>query len=309
MRWLICAGVTLVVACNSIVGNDPPKLKTAASVQDAGSVDAAPPGPTCKTDEKVCFGACVPKFSSGFSCASESACDPCPAYDHATPTCNGAVCAAECKKGYDNCETSSPDCETDLASPQTCGGCNVHCTNFCSPDGQGSFKCTDTCEGSLKSCGQKCVDTSSSTTNCGDCGLVCPEPLRSTATCTDGKCGLVCDPGFHRCGDRCVNDANVNACGLNCVDCGSAGQNSTIACNNGQCETTCAKGFMDCDGKKENGCEQDVWNDSNHCGSCVTSCSGGVVTNDYSGGLDPLTIRPIGGACCLQGSCVDCNSF
>lgn len=307
--WVFAVLPVFVAACNSIVGNDSPKLRTAVVTGDAG-IEAGSTGPRCAGDEKACFGTCVPKFSSGFSCASETSCDPCPQHAHATPICNGAVCAAECKKGYENCDTASPDCETDLASASTCGGCNVKCDKFCSPDSAGSFKCTETCETGLKECGSKCVDTQSSPKNCGACDNLCPEPTRGTATCQNGQCSFDCDEGFHRCGDKCVSDTNVNACGASCTACATAvPPNMVPTCNRGVCENTCALGFADCDGDPKNGCEADILSSSVHCGTCFNQCSGGIIYNDIDPLYRPIPPSPGEPLCCLQGSCVGCNTF
>lgn len=304
-----------VVACNALVGNDPPSLREpVAATNEAGPVaEAGPLGPSCTSAEKLCFGTCVPKFNTGFSCASESSCDPCPAAAHATPICNGAVCGSECKKGYDNCDVSSPDCETDLASAKTCGGCNVICEKFCSPDGAGSFRCTDSCDTGLSACGDQCVDLQSTPTSCGTCEKKCPEPLHSTATCASAQCGFTCDPGYHACNGQCVSDTDVNACGASCTQCDTSSPRTTTACRNGACETTCKPGWGECDGSKETVCETNLGNDNLNCGQCAFQCGGGIIRRSAPATpikpLAPPGPTIINPTCCLGGSCVDCNSF
>lgn len=48
----------------------------------------------------------------------------------------------------------------------------------------------------------------------------------------------------------------------------------------GQCSSgaivvqSCKKGFSDCDGKADNGCETDIYNDNDNCGFCGNACGG-----------------------------------
>jgi hypothetical protein len=304
MRFWLCSAVMLVVACNSIVGNDPPTLRADAVAEEPDG--GLPPTSTCSGDEKACFGTCVPKFSSGFSCASATSCEPCPAVLHATPTCDGPVCSSTCKKGYENCD-DTPDCETDLSNPKSCGQCKADCgTKYCSPNSDGSFGCTSECAPPLKPCGQQCVDTQENPANCGGCGINCPEPSHSTATCNLGACGFECEQGSHPCNGQCVSDTDPNACGGSCIKCGSAPQNSSIACSNGACVTTCQRGWADCDGRTDNGCEINTDIDPNHCGSCKNVCTGAVaqsgalLAGQSGSGTGPT---PIGTVACVKGQC------
>ena len=50
--------------------------------------------------------------------------------------------------------------------------------------------------------------------------------------------------------------------------------NGTAECKNGKLQVfSCSKGHGDCDGKVENGCEIDLMNDNDNCGSCGNACS------------------------------------
>lgn len=50
--------------------------------------------------------------------------------------------------------------------------------------------------------------------------------------------------------------------------------NGTAECKNGHLKLlSCSKGHGDCDHKIENGCEIDLMNDNDHCGSCNNACS------------------------------------
>lgn len=62
---------------------------------------------------------------------------------------------------------------------------------------------------------------------------------------------------------------------LHCGECGRqcpGATQKTALCRKGNCET-CPGGFLDCDSKGENGCEQDINFDPNHCGGCNKKCS------------------------------------
>ncbi len=51
--------------------------------------------------------------------------------------------------------------------------------------------------------------------------------------------------------------------------------NGTGSCNSGKVSSilSCNKGFADCDKDASNGCETDIYNDNENCGSCGNSCS------------------------------------
>lgn len=60
---------------------------------------------------------------------------------------------------------------------------------------------------------------------------------------------------------------------VNTSECSSK-PGAIIGCENGKCViTACAAGLGDCDGVLENGCEQALAADPNHCGACGKKCS------------------------------------
>src|SRR6185369_7142521 len=71
-----------------------------------------------------------------------------------------------------------------------------------------------TCTGTV--CGGSCVDTKSSTSNCGMCGNAC---TGATPFCSNGSCSSMCTNTL--CGTNCVNlltdAANCNACNVACA--------------------------------------------------------------------------------------------
>ncbi len=269
-------GLVTTPACNALVGNDVPTLRdTTANVVDLDASVTIPPAVVCAPHEKICFDTCVEKLSSGFGCADEGSCDVCPIPDHTTPTCNGGACGSACKKGYENCDTSNPDCETDLANPKTCGKCNGVCplvAPFCTPSGD-TFVCSANCPPGTEPCGvlNQCFDHQTSVLHCKTCGNKCPEPLHSTASCVDATCGFKCDSGFHTCGNACKSDADATACGVGCTPC-PIPANATATCSLGVCGAVCKPGWADCDGTMKNGCETNTTNNDSNCGACKNNC-------------------------------------
>jgi hypothetical protein len=94
----------------------------------------------CANNYKQCTsgGACVPSTN----CCTSSDCGQ---YAHATSTCgsNGA-CQYTCvpdtaSSSWGNCNTSSPDCETDLTKVPNCGSCGETCQ--CLSGGGGTLNC------------------------------------------------------------------------------------------------------------------------------------------------------------------------
>ena len=46
------------------------------------------------------------------------------------------------------------------------------------------------------------------------------------------------------------------------------------SCDHGKLKVkSCSKGFANCDGKSDNGCETDIYNDHDNCGGCNNSCA------------------------------------
>src|SRR5262249_38520612 len=87
-------------------------------------------------------------------------------------------------------------CEADLTNPATCHSCTTKCqlSEVCAPTG-----CAATCPPPTKLCGSSCVDTNTSTSNCGDCNKPCAVLANSDPTCTGGACGISCHQGFGDC--------------------------------------------------------------------------------------------------------------
>ncbi|WP_437944154.1 MXAN_6577-like cysteine-rich protein [Sorangium sp. So ce281] len=167
---------------------------------------------------------------------------------------------------------------------------------------------TSACVAPETECDGICINTGTSTSHCGACGVACG----SDQACRDGECVAVaaCDDGLASCGDSCVDTQSDEAncgrcnnaceegqtceagacqdqggcpagrtdCGGTCVDvtsdpgnCGECGAACTDGqtCEAGECQDgECSAGLTDCDGA----CI-DLQNDAGHCGACGTACT------------------------------------
>jgi hypothetical protein len=148
------------------------------------------------------------------------------------------------------------------------------------------------------------VNTQVDPGNCSACGVVC-SPANAAPACLTGMCAIAaCMPGFANCDGNVANGCEVNV-GTDANNCGGCGircsiANGTGACNAGLCAVAaCSPGYMDCDGNPANGCEVNVANDPNHCGTCTNVCSVVNGTPACSGGTCTV------GGCGVNFS--DCN--
>jgi hypothetical protein len=113
--------------------------------------------------------------------------------------------------------------------------------------------------------------------NCRLCGTKCSFP-NATATCSNGYCLIdSCNLGYANCNnnnyDGCeVNlKTDVNNCGTCLSRCSFA--NATAACSNGSCAIgSCNLGYANCNNTSYDGCEVNLLNDSDNCGSCGNKC-------------------------------------
>jgi hypothetical protein len=100
--------------------------------------------------------------------------------------------ADACPVGMKNCETSNPDCETDVSTVTTCGACDVHCdANHGTPICE-NYQCVvpeGACAAGYADCdndGRNGCEVALTTDNgnCGACGRVC----QGGVACSAGMC-------------------------------------------------------------------------------------------------------------------------
>jgi hypothetical protein len=190
-------------------------------------------------------------------------------------------------------------------SPTNCGTCGNTCTVANGTPGCTSGNCVvASCNSGFADCNNNPADgcetnTGSNVNNCGACGVVCAPVNRGTPACTGGVCVIgSCTAGFADCNntysDGCetntANDVNnCGACNNKCV-----APNATTTCSGGLCAIAgCNSGFANCNGSYADGCEINVSNNVNNCGTCGHVC---FVQN--------------GTPACASGTCVvaSCNS-
>jgi hypothetical protein len=123
-------------------------------------------------------------------------------------------------------------------------------------------------------------------------GTECPAPY---GTCTPAE----------RCAVNFNSDPlNCGGCGLPCRAVGDLNMN--VQCVDGQCEYQCRDSLTfgwiprDCDNLLDNGCETNVFSDTNNCGACGNKCPAGwPCLHGACGCTPPETV--------CDGKCVDTN--
>ena len=221
-------------------------------------VEQCPPVTCCPPGTTRCGGVCVATTTDqnncgqcGHVCAAGQLCQggtcACPS---GTTSCNGAcvstatdprncggcgvVCAAgsTCVNGA--CTTAQATCtdgikngtETDVDCGGSCPPCAAgkHCnSNGDCQSGVCSGGICSSCATGQTLCGNLCVDTMTSVTNCGACGSTC-FTANGTSSCVNGQCRIAsCNAGFADCNgnpaDGC--ETNVFSDRNNCGACGN----------------------------------------------------------------------------------------
>ena len=163
------------------------------------------------------------------------------------------------------CVGDNPVSTPDGGGPD--GGCARTCSGVCSPD------------------------TNDPATGCGAASCqACPTFPNQAAACAAGTCGagacasghLDCDPKAPGC-ETAVDVNNCGKCGGKCggtnasaVSCGSAPASDAGASTTPACQFTCNGSYAHCSGDDSMGCETNIANDQNNCGTCGHSCLGGL---------------------------------
>ena len=249
-------------------------------------------GNGCAPNEDCCLGVCVPLNQNpncgqcGRSCGSGLTC---------CATAGGA-------KGYCsnlNADTDCGFCGRQCAKSEKC--CNGVCTPINTTTDCGN--CGRACQPNQHCCQGVCT-LLNTVSNCGVCGKACAAgqgccnnvcvPLNTAANC--GSCGNACGSGRTCCGGICKNlqtDAqNCGMCGRAC-SAGKICSGGNCVCPPGQtaCGTSCCSTGQTCCG----GNCKNLQTDSQNCGMCGISCSGGKSC--------------INGVCVCPPGQVDCNGI
>ncbi len=234
-------------------------------------------------------GYCAPCPGSLFPCGnacvdlrtSASHCGACGVACPENQRCAGGGCVLDCPPPGIICGGRCVDLQADDAH---CGGCGRSCAGAADSHSVGRCvrgACVRSCAPGYGDCDGSAangceVDTRTSASHCGGCGLACSPP-RATGGCVAGACTVArCNAGYGDCdgsaGNGCEVDihhdiAHCGACGHACA----AGQ----TCRDGLClavMVTCSPGSADCRSDAP-GCETVTLNDVMNCGGCGRVCS------------------------------------
>ena len=159
---------------------------------------------------------------------------------------DGSYCGTACQTG-DDCPTG--------AVCQDLGGGNRQCI----PELGVCGGCLDE-DQDRHGIGPECLAS-----DCDDLDESIYEGAPESCDNVDNDCDDVIDEGF----DLQTDVRHCGACGVVCT-----GANAEMTCTDGACAVaTCAEGFADCNGDAADGCEVDLLNALDHCGSCDAVCA------------------------------------
>ena len=169
-------------------------------------------------------------------------------------------------------KTCGSSCSAVANADATCtaGQCGFSChTGFLDCDGNPKNGCE--------------IDSTSHPSHCGSCEKVCGDVANGTPSCVNAACVAACDPGWQVCkSDPLVCDTNTDGDEGHCGDCSKecpGGPQATPRCVNATCELKCDANYADCDKNPDNGCEINISNDPQHCGSCGLVCDNNTCVN------------------------------
>ncbi|MFO0547664.1 MAG: hypothetical protein U0271_04700 [Polyangiaceae bacterium] len=243
-------------------------------------------------------GACDTDPNNGCETNTDTSLEHCGGCNHpcdplgATGQCvNGTCEIAGCDQFMDNCDLlDSTGCEANLLNDvANCGMCGLSCVKANTSSFCNGGNCNITgCQNNYADCNLMPVDGCETNLaidmqNCGGCNLPCAlahaaESCIPSAQTGLGVCTLgACDPGYENCNlmaaDGCeINKTNdVNNCG-NCFS-PCAFDHAAESCVNSACVLgNCDPGYDNCDAITANGCETNLTNNKDHCGTCAIDC-------------------------------------
>jgi hypothetical protein len=179
------------------------------------------------------------------------------------------------------CNGRDDDC--DGVRDEACVECtlDVHCGgrrcigNVCETECGAAGGCPDgrTC------CDDVCVDTDSSSVNCGACGTSCLL-FSAFPGCEAGDCTVSrCRSPFEDCDGVADNGCEIDTT-RSTLHCGACGRMCALPHANATCAeracrvSSCEVGWGDCNGIPDDGCEVDLRTDAANCGGCAFACLG-----------------------------------
>jgi hypothetical protein len=272
------------VACLSSTDCDPgkiclPPVMRCESGCDQTRPDCPDPGSHCDFTINACRG-----------CANDNACT-----DPSLPRCNTAsgLCdaclptSADCGAGrYCDLVGGRYVCLTGCTSDAECsdGGATFKCCGDRCVDTTSSSEncggCGQPCVGNESCCDSQCADLSTDSENCTACGRTCALPGVASPQCDNGVCkNSGCEFYYGDCDHDPTNgcETNVSYDGYNCTNCGHVcpfGAHQVPTCTLGSCSApTCASGWGDCNNNGSDGCETSL-DQVNSCGGCLVKCTG-----------------------------------
>lgn len=233
----------------------------------------------CRSDEDCDPpGVCLPSGRCGIECRDDEDCDLDEACtdNRCRPACLGCSfphADSECIHG----DCSMTDCHPgwhDLNGERV-DGCEYACTVT-----MGGVEACDYADNDCNGEVDEGFDVETDTENCGECGMICPDPPNAYPVCSNGTCRYRCEEGWwdtnldpidgceadtceetnggvEAC-DMIDNDCNgevdegivkdtVESCGEYCTDCNEYLEHAIPACISGVCRVEgCDAGWIDC---------------------------------------------------------------